>query len=110
MFPVGLVAGLKFEGPICKDGKVETWQVQYSPKRSVSLCVCARVHVVEPPIKDHMRKAPPLNKGQSLGPFPRTLAANYFFKLSSSGRLKMDCYYRKGIQKSVLSHVLCLAL
>lgn len=41
VFPVGFVAGLKFEGPVCKDGKVERWQVQYAPKRHIPVDMAA---------------------------------------------------------------------
>lgn len=33
VWPVGIVGGLKFEGPICKNGKVVSWYTSWKPER-----------------------------------------------------------------------------
>ena len=46
IWPVGLSGGLKFEGPVCKDGKVTGWYAKWGTKRIFQIdmageCVCA---------------------------------------------------------------------
>nr|CAI63872.1 beta3-glucuronyltransferase [Ciona savignyi] len=37
-WPVGLVGGLKYEGPVlCKNGRVVTWRVVWAPKRTIPI-------------------------------------------------------------------------
>ena len=33
VFPVGFAGGLKFEGPICEDGKATSWHASFAPER-----------------------------------------------------------------------------
>ena len=38
VFPVGYSGGLKYEGPVCENGKVEKWRAHYAPERFVTFC------------------------------------------------------------------------
>lgn len=33
VFPVGFAGGLKFEGPVCRNGTALKWQAHYAPER-----------------------------------------------------------------------------
>lgn len=41
VFPVGLVGGLKYEGPLCKAGKVKGWHAQFAPNRHIPVDMAA---------------------------------------------------------------------
>ena len=45
VFPVAFAGGMKFEGPVCKDGKIVDWQAVWKSKeRYVCACVLCVYH------------------------------------------------------------------
>lgn len=43
IWPVGLAGGLKAEGPRCKNGKVTSWHVGWSPDRKFPVDMAGKI-------------------------------------------------------------------